>query len=456
MEIGVNYFNYFYLYVQNNLIFYILLLFFTCMIYFIVYKRYIISLIDPFALAILYNSICTADIIFMWHYGLIKPYFYNNYFLNEFMLAIGINFIKPVKKAYIMNNVNSYKFTMSQKNIFKFMYIISSIIYIIIMIFLINKTGILLLKDQLLKQNIMQSAGYFYYMILGLIPLIIYFLYYRLLIFKDKNILKKVYDYIVLCFLLLYLFNNGSKSALLTIIMVIFYIFIFNYNILKNTKIKKYLNKLIIYSIICIIIIFAIQFNTKNIFDVFNIIFYRIVATGDIYAYYYIPGVKFHGNIINGLMIVFYPIIYIFKTILRLFGFNVIEHFPKNIGLILYQNIMNTNIIAGPNSRLNAFGLYFFGNVGSLILSFCYGIVLSFVKNKFYYKCKTYFSELLYMIITIMFINGLTDISYSNSVFVMNFISLIIIYSISKLIISAVLTNKNIDKDKIKKRDKCL
>lgn len=57
-----------------------------------------------------------------------------------------------------------------------------------------------------------------------------------------------------------------------------------------------------------------------------------------------------------------------------------------NLGFQLFQYHYDVDIMTGPNSRHNVFGLFYFGFLGSIIFSFLVGYLSSFFRNVIFYR----------------------------------------------------------------------
>ena len=238
---------------------------------------------------------------------------------------------------------------------------------------------------------------------------------------------------------------SGSKSSFLNLIFVIFFISLFNYKVAdKNVKnilkqIRKTQWKLFLFAVISTIIIIALQsflkYGDKEIIHPLLKLIMRFVNTGDIYMLAYPNDFLEHmeeGNFFLAL----------FKDIIGMFRFMSWDELPAHIGLQLFQAHYNTDLIMGPNARHNVFGLFYFGPIWSIYFSFLIGIIISYLRNKLFFKVNSsVMGMVIYIIVAKSALAFEADPPYSISVY----LSIIIIF-IPLFLLSTMLS-------KIKKKD---
>lgn len=393
----------FFFLLENNLLQYLQILVVIFIIYYIIFRKYFISIFDSFILLQLYSALAASVVVFLYIQGFIPNTLFWQFICSQVAYIIGLFTYKaPQLKNYII--VKTY----STKNIFYLISICSSI-YIIFMLYTYAVFGIPLFMDSRLElyQNA-KGLG-----IIGRIcdvfqiisfTAIFYFLKFY---YTTKRI--RLYFYTIIVFLMLTLFLNGSKSALMIPFNIIFVLgFVAHSDFL--TSLKKY-NILIISSVI-LFSIFVISVQNEG--DSILYLLERLVAFGDIYYQSYVNDIIYEveGSYVD---FIFGP----FLKTFRLYSSNV-----ASIGNQVFQ-IMTDNyeINAGPNPRLSVLALVCFGFVGSIIFSYFIGVLASYLRNVLSLKIrKNIFYLSVYVFIYIKILPLEVDVSLS----VNNFTSLLI------------------------------
>lgn len=356
---------------------------------FIILKKYIYSVFDPFVYGVVTSSLAYSVVFFLYHMGLISDYYFFSFVLTQTAFFIGFFVFKPIniKKNKETSKVSRLRYS----TVAKYLYVLSVLLWIFSQLFVYYKVGIPLFMDSRLET----FAGGTGFGIFGrIIPVtssiaIIIAMYKIFILHSYKSVIHKYFDYFVILFTIIVAFLSGSKGALLGMIFTMFFIILFNYrafsdkSIIKKIKNIKRKQRIIFLLAIgaaffTIIVQFTLKYGDKNVNPLIPLMM-RFVNTGDVYMYAYPNG--FIENMQGGN-----PILALFKDFFGMLRLISWEELPKHIGLQLYQDMHNTDDIKGPNARHNVFGLHYFGVIGSLILSFLLGMLTSYLRNKLYYK----------------------------------------------------------------------
>lgn len=446
-----NYFSYLYSQINLNLKLYLIILFFIALIYILILKKHIYSIADPIVFMILACVFSASDVFFMYFCGMINLPYFINFCITECLMLLGIIIFPPIKlenKKDFHNdeiNKNCIKSYDNEEYKHNLIYMFTSVLFNLTVIVIYYKFGIVLFDKTNSRLDLAKQMGIFYLIINMTLPVYSYLLIWRLN-FKTR-LFNRILDILNLVILITYLLFSGSKSAFVIIMFSVFYYIMYlnknvNLNSRKIRKLNKYLKFLLIVSTIVAIIIMSItKLENNNIVDSF---IFRLVGYGDIYPNYYLTNLNLDGGTFaNGCIIMFRPIVVLFKKLVGIFNIEFLNEFPSLIGLRLYQTIFNTDTISGPNSRHNIYGLFYFGYVGSMLFSFILGLFIGFSKNKLYKILpNNIFGSIIYMLVSTAAITNVSDPSLGINNLIETLFYYLFIYITSSVIVNSVSTNK--------------
>lgn len=400
----------------------------TVLLYLIIYKRYIYSIIDPFLFHLILSASGYSIVVSLWYLNYINEYYFYNFLLNQMFFTIGFYFYKPVK----MEKVQSLSFELNFVKICKFskiIYILSGIIFIFTNYLFYYLRGIPLLMDSRLEATV-GGFGIFQAIIQITTNIVLIFIIIKVFIYHKKlNIL----DLFFVANYMVYLFLSGSRAVILSFLFTFFYI-VFFLEVKNKTNIFLRINRIKLYTLIILTILFSLLlfYITTKQNPIFALIF-RILLTGDGYMMAYVND---NINIIEGDFFSHF-----FGPLLAGFKLLSWDEVPKNIGQQLFNYIYQTNLAAGPNARMEIIALKFFGEF-SVLYSFLIGFIISFLRNKLVYLLKNNFLSILIYIYLVLPSLGLqTDIVYTLSVY-KNFIVILPLLILISVVISLNISQK--------------
>ncbi len=385
----------------NNLDGFFIYLFLNGLIVFFILRKHIYSIFDPLAFGMILSICAYSTVFFSYHFNLINHYYFFSFVLTQSLFFFGFLMNAPIKQRDFTMN-----YSMNKNNEITpafFIYMISSILYIISQLIVYYVSGIPLFMESRLE-TFTGGSGY------GILGRIIYvtsivslsFATYRLL-FKKNNIFANFYDYIIIFFSIVVAVLSGSKAGILLLIFIIFLTVFFARKSFFNPKIEKKFQKI---SISLLIILFPVTFLTlfiqlgfDNLNEILISLLLRFVHTGDIFFMAYPNDVLAYLNTNeNGFFA-------LFRSILGALRIVSWENLPTNLGLQVFWYHYDTDLVTGPNARHNVFGLFYFGFMGSLLFSFFLGYIYSFIRNKLYKLLKYKESNVILYTLLVMSIN---------------------------------------------------
>ena len=371
----------------------------TVSLYFLIFKRYIFSVIDPLFYHTFVSSSGFSIIFSLWYLGYIDNYYLYNFLITQAFFILGFYVFKPIKIRKIQNsmhNLNPVNITIFAKTL----YLISGLIFIITNYALYVLKGIPLLMESRLEAG---SGGYgiFIATLSTTTAIMLAFIFLKIFVLKKKI---NFIDFFFLANILIHTILSGSRSGILNFLFISFYILLFikvkrQIDIFSKLKFKF----VFLISFAILLSLFLFYLTTKQN-PLFSLIF-RILMTGDIYIMAYVND---NINLIEGDFLSHFigPILAGFKII----SWNEV---PKSIGQQLFDYIYQTDLVAGPNARMNIIALKFFGEF-SFLYSFIVGLVISFIRNKSIYLIKdNILGLLIYLFLSLPVLSLETDIFYA-------------------------------------------
>ena len=350
---------------------------------FLIFRRYIYSIFDPFALH-LFMSTCGYSVVFFLYYlNLISSYYFFSFLLTQTAFFIGFLTIKPINiKNVIRNSCNArIRFSATAKVLFY----ISVLLYVPSQLLVYYYAGIPLFMESRLETFFGGSGfGIFNRIIPVTSTIVSVILIYKIFFIKGRGFLERLLDAFLILFIIATGFLSGSKATFLGLIFIMFFVVFFNYRAAYSVtrrllhKIRKRQWQLFVIAVIAAVAVVAVQtaweYGDTNALNPLVAIAMRFVNTGDVYVLAYPK--NYLARMEGGN-----PFLALFGDMFGMARIIPWEDLPKNLGLQLYQSHYHTALIAGPNARHNVFGLHYFGPYLSVLLSFFLGLLVSYLRN---------------------------------------------------------------------------
>ena len=381
----------FYIIALNNVTLFFGILIFSLLLHFYIFRTQVKSILDPYFLAVISSVFCFVVVFLLYFTGNIPFYLILSYSLTQLGFVLGL-YTFSVKKLSFNDNAKIIIPNNKGNSLIAFYFF--SFIYLVSQCVIYKLKGIPLFMESRLE-TFASGGGTG---VLGRISDVssIFSLYAFFLVIKiDKFRISEIPKYLVLGLIFVTFFLSGSKSAFLIVFTVFWCYIIFakinggNYQTYFKL-LKDNIKMIIAFSLLVVCFIIYIQSANvdtnvaTNVEDKLNpvlALLLRFVHSGDIYWYAYpndvylkIPSSQWFAALFNDTL-----------GLLRIMEW---KDLPEAIG-ITFKNIHHpSDIPQGPNGRHNVFGLIYYGFFGSIIFSYCLGVVLSFLRNKLPYLLR--------------------------------------------------------------------
>lgn len=341
-------------------------------VYFSVYKRYFISIFDPFTIAGVFSMFGFVIVIFLKFIGNISNYYFMVYLVTQFAFFFGFMLVPPVS----INKLKSgnFKYVSNYEIQFAFIFfVLFSLTYFVLQVLVFSK-GIPIFAESRLNVTSGDLSIKVIQRILAIIyPMVLMLAFYFM--FFSKRWRKK---YARMIFLIVFVnaVLLGSKSALLSLVSIFFVFALFS---LKSDGIhpmeilSRHTKKIFAASLIVAVAVVLLSGDSNY---AFYFIAYRLLLSGDIYFMTYPNGVieNFVSN--NDWYIS------LFSSPLSMLGLVDKDIMSVPLGFDVMRYHAGWEIFKGPNPRHNVLGYVYIGFPGAILLSFIFGFVSSYVRNK--------------------------------------------------------------------------
>lgn len=361
--------------------------------YYLIFKRYYISILDPFTYATFFSAMAVVVPLFLFFVGQISIRLFLSFLMTQGAFFLGFLIIGPIK---IHKKIKKEPVIISGQEIrfAKWLFIIIGVTDIALQLFSYKLVGIPILADSRLSiygesggiDNLLKRALDVIFQCY--VFLTIFFFYY-----KSKGSGFKAFTWISIGAVVVFSVLSGSKGALITFGNAIFIYALYSLRWGDNSlfiKIKKIIYKFGTVAILAAVIVITISEKDTN---PFVFLLYRICQSGDIYYMAYPNAVIDKIPTMNWFVA-------LFASPLSLLGFIPREMVPKPMGFFLME-FHNPGIeFKGPNPRMNVFSYVYFGIIFSPVYCFVIGILTSFFRNKvFYLLPKNIFGCFMYFLL---------------------------------------------------------
>lgn len=349
--------------IEDNLIQYILILLCCVTVYYLLFRKWIISIFDPILFVELYASFAASVVIFLWTKGYVDNNLGIHFVLTELAFIFGFRSCKSCKLIKV-----SVVYKTLIRNQSKKIYLFLSLVLIFSILFTYIKLGIPLFLDSRLELYDDSGGLGVFGRIIDVLQIVV--LTYSFYIIVYNKLAKKLKNTVitVIAIICISLFLSGSKSAMILPFYVLFILALtVNGRFLNIIKHKGIVLSLIIISSLIIIIIQS-DSQTEAILSLMR----RLVSSGDTFYQAYPSGIIYH--IKGGSMdFILGPFL---KT------FRIIDYTEDGIGNQIFWQMTHNSLNAGPNPRISVLTYVCFGYYKSIIACYIFGIITSIIRNK--------------------------------------------------------------------------
>ncbi|ADB40907.1 O-antigen polymerase [Spirosoma linguale] len=358
-----------------KLILFALLLVFA---YLYIYKKYIYSVIDPlfiFAITIAFASVLVIQIVQ-------NPLDIMHFFLCQ--LALWLGFFIGYKKLVITSDSEFTNHQFTDETLLRYVTYLLFCVYIISNLLIAYIKGFALFSEvptEAKIANFQGGFGFFRKVNWGVgtfVSTSLIFMYLRS---------KKIINFLLLLIVVFFTALEGSKSAILVIIISAGFI-LYHPAFHDDRKIIKKFQRFLPISLIGVMgVFFTVLMKENNSFDESIIAFFRrLLYSGDSVIYYYIPvNIEYFSH--------FSPFDYVSRVTNPILGLFRIQEYKEALGNIMVENLRPPNftggVTVGPNTPYYIEGRIYFGFWGALPYSALIGYIYAMIRVHYFSIVKS-------------------------------------------------------------------
>lgn len=385
----------------ENMNLYIMLLIGAFIVYFLVFRKTVKSIIDPLLLPLVYTAIGSVTVLLLFITGNMSAYAFISYWLTQ-VAFYGAFFLLNrrwgTREKYAVTEL-SPQFVRQTK--LAFIYFSAILVFVQLLVY--AQRGIPLLQYSRLDTFVGGSGFGIYSRFIDVSNIAVIYLYF-VLFFYRKSIYFTWFYHFMLFLVLIFLFLSGSKTALLVIPFVLFAFLRLhqdNTTIMQHPftlKLRKRLMYIFAGALALVFVTIKVQSDVTDVLEnPFLGLVLRLVHSGDTfwYAYPWNGYAKIDSS---------KPLLALFNDFFGFFRIYDWSQMPESLGFALFR--LQHGFVAGfgPNPRHNVFGLVYFGYYGSVVFSFILGLVFSFIRNVLQTFSASNFVSAIFFVI--LFINA--------------------------------------------------
>jgi len=372
-------------------------------IYYILFKKHIVSILDPFSLAVIGSMFGFSIVVFLRVTNTISERYFFQFIFSQSAFFIGFFILNKIaKKEMKKYHMVPCSSRATIDNTFFYIFVVISLLYISSNIAIYTISGIPLFSDEsrLEFMAVGGGTGIFGRIVAVFLPVTLYMTLHCMLTIR-KNIVRKIYCRFVIIIIIIIAVFTGARAAILSIASIVFIFFYLNrydYGTIYS-KFQKNQIKIFMLVLVSVTILFFFQYGS-NLEQAFISLLFRLISFGDVFFMAY-PYDNIESLTGTNILIIF------FGDLLRTIRVLPQELIPLGMGFELFSVVTGvSDELVGPNPRHNVFGYVQFGFFGSILFSLFCGMVLSIVRTKFLFSdvTATHDRKILIMLIYRAFI----------------------------------------------------
>ncbi|WDF62894.1 O-antigen polymerase [Flavobacterium sp. KACC 22763] len=377
----------FFLFAEEHIVSLIFFSITIIMCYFLLYRKYIQSIFDPFFLIVSISGLSTSTVFFLYFNSAISDELFYRFICTELAFFAGFFLLKPIKFDNYLKNRNIKISNTFNEKFTSILFYLSSLLHIFFQLLTYIVVGIPILLDSRMSTFAGGSGFGFVGRLLEVVSVVgTFILLYRVFYCKEISKMGKLYNYLYLFSVIIFLLLSGNKTNLIFLVYYLFFLNLFMLKIKGNSvagvikKISKFQKILILSSIPLIFVVMYVQLvnsGSESEDSPLLALGQRIISFGDIYYMTFPDNVIRIMNHDSGLL-------QLFKDPLGMLRIVSWEKLPLDCGVEIYQYHYPNGTLSGPNARYNYFAILYFGTLGQIIYCFILGLITSFMRNTFF------------------------------------------------------------------------
>ena len=401
-------------------------------VYYVIFKKYYISLLDPFTFTSFFSAVAITAPVFLFFINAITSKIFFSFITTQGFFFLGFRMFSPIRVEKISIK-NSNEDNVQEIRFVKWFFILIGFTNIVLQLFSYRIFGVPLLAES--RLSIYGESGGINNLLKRILDVTLQchvFITIFFIFLKKKSFYFKIFTNISIVLLLLFSVLSGSKAAFMSFGLAFFIYALYSVRWGDTSlyfTIKRFLPRFGVIALSVAILVIMLSEPGAN---PIGFLLLRISMSGDIYF------MAYPNNIIDLI-----PKVHWFVA---LFGgpLSLLEIIPRSIipepmGYFI-NKYHNPGIeFKGPNARMNVFSYVYFGIIYSPLYCFVIGSILSFFRNRLFYLLP---SNIFGCIVYYLFLRAALKLEPDFQSALADFINLLVVLPIF-LFISYNLSIKN-------------
>jgi hypothetical protein len=396
---------------------YLVSVFIVAFVYYIVFKKYYISLLDPFTFTCFFSAMSITVPVFLFFVNSITNKIFLSFVLTQMFFFLGFRMFSPIRVDKIMSGKRQDE-NVQEIRFIKWFFILIGFTNIGLQLFSYKLVGIPLFAES--RLGIYGESGGINNLLKRILDvtlqchifLTIFFIY-----FKSKSFFFKIYTNTSVAFILLFSILSGSKGAFMSFGLAFFIYALYSMR-WGNTSLFFIIKKFILkFGVVALLAAFAVIMLSEAEANPFIFLLLRIGQSGDVYYMAYPNNIIDLIPTVNWFVALFGGPLSLLKIIPR-------SMVPEPMGYFIMQYHHPDVEFRGPNARMNVFSYVYFGIIYSPIYCFVIGSIFSFFRNRLFYLLP---SNIFGCIVYFLFLNAALKLESDFQSALADFINLLVV-----------------------------
>ncbi len=405
---------------------------FVGLVYYIVFKKYYISLLDPFTFTCFFSGIAITVPVFLFFVNAITYKIFFSFVITQFFFFLGFRMFSPIRIDKIIpkkiqeENVREIRYI-------KWFFILVGFTNIGLQLFSYKLFGIPLLAES--RLSIYGESGGINNLLKRVLDVTfqchvfftIFFIY-----FKRKSLFFKMFTNISIVSILLFSIFSGSKAAFMSFGLAFFIYALYSIR-WGDTSLYFTIKSFILrFGLIALLVALVVIMLSESGANPISFLLLRIGQSGDVYY------MAYPNNIIDLIPTVDW-FVALFGGPLSLLGIIPRSEIPEPMGYYIMQYHHPDIEFKGPNPRMNVFSYVYFGIIYSPLYCFVIGFIFSFFRNRLFYLLP---ANIFGCIIYYLFLNAALKLEPDFHSALADFINLLVVLPLF-IFVSYILSLRN-------------
>lgn len=373
----MNTYDFFDLVVDNGWMYFVSVIFVFC-VYFILFRKYFISILDPLTYTFFFSAMAITVPVFLFLVDEIKTRIFTSFLSTQISFFIGFKLFSTIRIGALAKNGRKDQLGFQLKWT-KWFFVVAGFSTVTLQLISYKLFGIPLFAES--RLGIYGDSGGINNLLKRIIEVALQcyiFLTIFFINYKNKNFTFKVFTNFSVLIIAVFSILSGSKGAFVSFGLAFFIYALYAMRWGDKTifnGIRKFSLRFGVVAVFLAVVVITLSESDSN--PLFFLLL-RIAQSGDVYY------MAYPNEVIDNIPSSNW-FISLFASPLSLLGIIPRSEVPYPLGFSLMEYHNPGVQFKGPNARMNVFAYVYFGIWFSPVYSFVIGAVLSFFRNKLFH-----------------------------------------------------------------------